>query len=90
MSQAENHPAVVEKVYPNGPHGAYAVARSEQLGSVTFSLASPVWQEKDFPEPGIFVILSEIRRKRAGWRAHGGRFFTPSDEQRAKSKGKGD
>lgn len=90
MAQNESYQASVEKVYPNGPHGAYAVARSKELGSVTFSLISPVWREKDLPEPGVFVILKGIRKKRAGWRAHSGRFFKPSDEQRATSKEKGE
>ncbi|MDD2913592.1 MAG: hypothetical protein PHS29_03085 [Candidatus Pacebacteria bacterium] len=71
--------AIVEKIVINGHHGPYAVARSEDLGLVTFSLDEKVWQEKDFPEPGILVILSDIRKKRAGWRAYSGRFFQPYD-----------
>ncbi|MCX6745304.1 MAG: hypothetical protein NTX82_07340 [Candidatus Parcubacteria bacterium] len=89
MAQDESYQAIVEKVYPNGPHGAYAVTRSDELGSVTFLLDSPVWQEKDFPEPGVLVILEDIRKKRSGWRAYKARFFKPSDEQRATSKEKG-
>jgi hypothetical protein len=89
MAKKESYTAMVEKVYPTGPHGAYAVTKSEELGSITFSLASPVWRETNLPEPGDYVVLTQIRKKRAGWRAQGGRFFKPSDEQRATSKEKG-
>jgi hypothetical protein len=47
---------------------------------VTFSLEPTVWQEEDFPEAGNVVLLSKIRRKRAGWRAKAGRYYVPSDE----------
>ncbi len=75
--------AIVQKVLDSGRHGPYAVARSKQLGSVTFSLASDVWAEKRWPEPGTEVILSEVIKKRAGWRAQHGRFANPSDEARS-------
>lgn len=79
--------AVVQKIIENGDHGPFAVALSEDLeGSVTFSLDKSVWQESDWPNEGMIVFLGEIRKKRAGWRANYGRFWKPSDEQRAKSK----
>jgi hypothetical protein len=81
MTQKQNHRAIVEKIIPDGAHGPYAVAFSEELGSVTFSLDPGIWLEQEWPERGTYVILSCIRKKRAGWRAHSGRFLTPSDEQ---------
>jgi hypothetical protein len=77
----ESCTAVVEKTIRNGKHGPYAVASADNLGLITFSLEPPVWEESDWPEGGNIVILSEIRKKRAGWRANRGRFLRPSDEQ---------
>jgi hypothetical protein len=76
-----SYQAIVEKVILGGKHGAYAVARCAALGLVTFSLDKPVWQEKKHPEPGTYVMLSELRKKRAGWRAEHGRFVKPSDPE---------
>lgn len=74
--------AVVQKVVSEGRHGPFAVATSDRLdGSVTFSLEPTIWQEKEWPEEGMYVLLGKLRRKRAGWRAKTGRFFKPSDEQ---------
>jgi hypothetical protein len=81
--EKKGYQAVVEKIIPGGKHGPYAVARSDELGSVTFSLDKDVWQEGDWPEAGTCVMLSQIRKKRAGWRAQHGRYVEPSDEQRA-------
>jgi len=75
--------AVVEKIVHNGKHGPYAVSSSEEVGLVTFSLRPEVWQENNLPERGSIVVLSEIRKKRAGWRANSGRFFRPSDQKPA-------
>lgn len=75
--------SVVERIYREGRHGPYAVARSDELGSVTFSLEKPTWQAKDWPDAGTLVILSNLRRKRAGWRAGRARYVTPSDEASA-------
>lgn len=77
----KNYRAIVEKIIQGGRHGAYAVARSDELGSVTFSLDGNVWQESDWPEAGTYVMLWDMRKKRAGWRAQHGRFVEPSDEQ---------
>lgn len=78
--------AVVQKVVPGGTHGPFAVATSEGLdGSVTFSLEPTIWQEKEWPEEGMYVLLGKLRKKRAGWRAKTGRFFKPSDEQTERS-----
>ncbi len=70
---------VVQKVVRNGQHGAYAVAKDDRLGSVTFSLTSDVWQEKRLPEAGSEVVLEDFQKKRAGWRAMSARFFRPED-----------
>ncbi len=74
--------AIVQKLVMNGKHGAYAVATVEEVeGSITFSLEPTVWLEKQYPEEGEFVLLADIRKKRAGWRAKKGRFWRLSDEQ---------
>ena len=73
--------AIVDKVVNEGEHGPYAVARCEELGVVTFSLDSKVWQEEEHPESGTCVVLSRVFKKRAGWRARTGRLFQPSDQQ---------
>jgi hypothetical protein len=76
------YPAVVQKVIAEGRHGPYAKAKCEDpanLGTITFSLDSSVWQEETWPEEGDYVILTQVKKKRAGWRAQSGRFFTPSD-----------
>ncbi len=80
MLDAE-YEAVVQKVFSDGRHGPYAVARSDSFGKITFSLNNGVWKEEIRPEPGHYVILSKLTKKRAGWRATQGRFFTPSDEK---------
>lgn len=84
MAQDENYKVIVEKVIPRGPHGPYAIASCDGIGSITFSLEKPTWQESDWPEPGTYVILSAVRKKRAGWRANSGRYLKPSDEQQKK------
>ncbi len=76
-----NYVAIVEKVVLDGKHGPYAVARCDQIGTVTFSLDKKVWQERDMPEEGFRVMLSDVRQKRAGWRAMSARFVRPSDKQ---------
>jgi len=79
--------AIVQKIFSEGKHGPFAVATSETLGgSITFSLEPTVWTNQSWPEEGTVVHLSQIRQKRAGWRAKVGRFWMPSDEKRAKSK----
>lgn len=73
---------IVQKIV-NGQHGLYAVATAEEVkGSITFSLEKPIWSEKGWPEKGTFVVLSELCKKRAGWRAMRARFLRPSDERR--------
>ncbi len=75
--------AVVQKIYPKGRHGPFAVAISEGTTPVnlTFSLGKKVWKERSMPEAGTVVMLSQISMKRNGWRANLGRFLKPSDEQ---------
>ena len=71
---------IVDKVV-NGARGPYAVARHVNLGVITFSLNKPVWEDEGTPERGIEVMLFDLRKKRAGWRAMRGRFVRPSDDQ---------
>ena len=80
MSNEKEYRAIVEKIIDKGQHGPYAVAKGKELDNITFSLKSPVWEEEDWPEPGMYVVLSRVRKKRAGWRANRGRFLKPSDE----------
>jgi hypothetical protein len=70
MSTTEPIEAVVEKIIPDGKHGAYAVARHPDIGSVTFSLSAPTWTETDDPEPGEVISLSNLRQMQRGWRAN--------------------
>ncbi len=74
--------ATIQKVLPGGKHGPYAVALAEEDGrNITFSLDQPVWQGDSLPEPGTIVMLSQLQKKRAGWRASSARLFQPADEQ---------
>lgn len=86
MSKSGGYVGIVEKIVLNGKHGAYAVARCEELGSVTFSLDKPVWRERSKPEEGVYVMLSDVQQKRAGWRAMRGRFVRPSDKPQPATK----
>jgi hypothetical protein len=77
--------AVVTSVEP-GPHGRYAFAKCEGIrGLVTFSLKSRnedgAWDETREPSNGDVVILSEVRLRKAGWRAFSARFVTPQDRE---------
>lgn len=74
--------AVVERVVPQGRHGPYMVTRSdgEARLNITVSLDKTVWQEQTLPEPGTYVILSQLSKKRAGWRAGSARLLQLSDE----------
>lgn len=55
--------AVVQKIIREGKHGPFAVASSSQLeGSVTFSLEPTVWEEKEWPETGIVVLLGKLQK----------------------------
>ena len=83
--------AVVQRLVLDGKHGAYAVATCEGIqGAITFSLKSNVWHEQPYPELGTLVILSDLRLKRAGWRAYSGRFVRPSDQKPVPSKEQGE
>lgn len=82
-AMAHRHIAIVQKVYLDGRHGAYAKARSATLGTVTFSLNRDVWEEAETPEEGLWVIFprGKVVRKRAGWRALKCRFLRPEDPE---------
>jgi len=84
--EKEEYRGVVEKIIPRGKHGPYAVACVPKVGLVTFALDDEVWREKRWPDPGALVVLSDVRKKRAGWRAEDGRFVRPSDEQQQKQQ----
>ncbi|MGD0328142.1 MAG: hypothetical protein ABSB00_00290 [Minisyncoccia bacterium] len=79
MTKGKEYQAVVGKIIHNGKYGPYAVAHSQEMGSVTFSLNPEVWQEEDWPEPGMRVVLSQVREKSAGWRAKHARFTKPPE-----------
>jgi len=83
MTTREEYRGIIDRVIRGGQHGPYAVAKTKELGFVTFALAEPVWAEAQWPEPGTYVVLSGLTKKRAGWRASHGRFLRPSDEQLA-------
>ena len=74
--KAEKIVAVVQDVI-NGKHGIYVVTTSDEInGSITFSLRKEVWQERKNPKQGDYVVLSELHKKRRGWRAEKARFFS--------------
>ena len=75
--------AIVRDVFePDESHGPYAVAMSDEVkDSITFSLRQSVWQERDLPSKGVYVVLSDLRRCEDGWRVMSGRFLQPADEQ---------
>ena len=75
-----SYQAIVGKIIPKGRHGPYAVAHCQEFGAVTFSLDLPVWQEEGWPESGMYVVLSQVRKKRAGWRAKSVRFAALFDQ----------
>lgn len=75
----DKYQATVSKVITSGRHGPYAVSYCEKIGVVTFSLETPVWNEREWPTPGTIVILEDVRRKSAGWRAERARFLRPTD-----------
>lgn len=79
--ETTSYTVIVDKIVLDGNHGPYAVGNSDDLGFVTFSLGRKVWKEKIRPEPGTYVVLSKVTKKRAGWRAEHGRFFQPSDQR---------
>lgn len=82
----EQFRAVVQAV-ADGKHGPYAVVEVEGLGeaaspfdgSLTFSISESVWRENVWPSAGEVVVLSQLRKKRSGWRALKARFLQPYD-----------
>ncbi|MFZ2523138.1 MAG: hypothetical protein WAW92_02010 [Minisyncoccia bacterium] len=82
-----SYKAIVQRIFAVGRHGPYAKATSEELGNVTFSLTELVWNERRQPEEGELVVLSDVTKKRAGWRAQSGRFYRPSDEVKSQKTG---
>ena len=60
MPNNNGYYATIDKIIVDGDHGPYAVARSEKLGIITFSLDSKVWQESEWPEPGTCVMLFSL------------------------------
>ncbi|MCK5021738.1 MAG: hypothetical protein KAR54_00615 [Candidatus Pacebacteria bacterium] len=87
MSKKVAIKAIVEKVISEGKHGPFVVATSDGFtGSITFSLEPTVWQEDECPEEGSVVYLTNLKKKRAGWRAKQGRYWLLSDEQTAEQE----
>ena len=86
---AEELQALIIKVI-DGKHGFYAVTVASFDGEeifITFSLKKEVLEEEiSFASevlsqlPGTQVVLSNLIKKRNGWRALHARFFKPSDE----------
>jgi len=79
--------AIVKRII-QGRHGRFTVTSAKRFtGSVTFSLENGAWQEKEDPEPGTYVVLSDIRKRRikgqrVQWQAHKARFFRIEDEEK--------
>lgn len=74
---------ILNKVVEEGQHGPYAVVtpkpeyQDKVSGTVTFSMA--VWKESENPEGGVWVVLGDLQRKEAGWRAGRARLYRPED-----------
>ena len=81
MSDNKEYQAVIGQVVSNGRHGPYVVSHHETLGVITFALSPDVWKESDRPTGGTYVVLSDLQRKRSGWRAKSARFLRPTDQQ---------
>lgn len=71
-----------------GKQGMYAIAVCDTVaGSVTFSLNASVWQEKKRRvRIGDKVVLKNLRRSSAGWRAMSVRLMRPEDEQSSNAR----
>lgn len=73
MKEGAEITALVQKIVFCGRNGPYAVTlwdpdeRNRHV--VTFSLSEGIWQEASYPLPGEYVLLSELRKMRQGWRA---------------------
>ena len=80
---AKEYFGIVQNIVREGRHGPYFVVSCSELSGelATCALTPPIWQETDWPEEGMYVVLSEPRKKRGGWRFQHGRHVTPSDEQ---------
>jgi len=79
----------VVTVIKTGPKGPYAVARSKDedfTDSVTFSLGKDVWREEINPDLGVYVVLTNLAKRHAGWRANKARLFKPSDQVKIETK----
>lgn len=82
MADKKSYQAVVDKIVKNGKHGPYVVARCKEFKDcITFSLDPKVWKEDEWPEPGMCVVLTQLRKKRLGWFARFARLVMPCDEQ---------
>lgn len=83
----DNVRAKVTKVDTDGRYGPFAIAVADGFnGSITFFLGDEdLWPEASKPDVGDFVLLSDLRKKQAGWRAMKARFFKPGDEPQATS-----
>jgi hypothetical protein len=82
MAKRHGRPAYYRAVVcqiDSGPYGHYAVTHHSGLGSISFSLRPGVWKESQAPERGDYVILSDVKRNRGGWRALTARFEKPGD-----------
>lgn len=53
--------------------------KKKNLGSITFAASEDVWDGKHPPEAGEFLVVSDIRQKPQGWRAHTARYFREDD-----------
>lgn len=83
---------VKENIHKKGELYAEAIIKGglNRGERVTFTLAHPVWKEKDeegnviVPERGIGVFVSDVRWKNnAGWRAYRARFLRLGENKEA-------
>lgn len=85
------HKAIIEKIFPEGPHGPYILTTCSSQGVlgeiiVTASLDGLIWDQDGPPpkpeeiEEGTYVLLYDITQKRGGWRAKKFKFFRIENE----------
>ncbi len=84
-TQHPEDPVIAEVSFVQTEGKPYAVAWPERDivdGSVTFSLdpALAVWNEDEPPKPGLYVVLTRLRKSSQGWRAEEARYMRPEDE----------
>jgi hypothetical protein len=78
---------IVDRIVPDGPHGPYAVTKTDDPrigGFITFGMGNEenAWTEKIWPSEGDAIHLSNLKKRRGGWRAEKARPWMLEDDPR--------